>query len=200
MPSPRPHDVCLESRTAGDVHIRLRPMTGDDWDILFAWNNDPQMLYYAEEDDVTSYSLAHLQEVYCQICADAFCFIIEVDGRPIGECWLQQMNIARVLRMYPGLDCRRIDLAIGHKSYWNRGIGTCVIRLLTEYAFLSEQADIVYEPGISDYNVRSRRAFEKAGYKVKGKTAYRPGKKAQYLYDLALTREEFLSERERQDP
>ncbi len=47
------------------------------------------------------------------------------------------MNIKRILEEHTDLDCRRIDLLIGEKEFWGRGIGTCVIRLLTEFGFES---------------------------------------------------------------
>lgn len=94
--------------------------------------------------------------------------------------------------MYPGLDCRRIDLMIGEKEYWSRGIGTVAISLLTGYAFIDENADIIYNPDIADYNIRSLRAFQNAGYRIVGETAQVPGVKAQKTYDLALTREQYL--------
>ena len=169
--------------------VRLRPMTEDDWGTLYRWNNDPEVLYYAEGDDVSGYSMEEMQSIYVTVSRAAYCFVIEVDGRPVGECWLQRMNLERVLALYPGLDCRRIDLMIGEKDLWGRGIGTEAIRLLTVFAFEAQGADVVYEPEIADYNVRSRRAFERNGYRVVGEVAQPPGSKAAVGYDLALTRE-----------
>jgi RimJ/RimL family protein N-acetyltransferase len=170
-------------------------MTDDDWPRLLEWNNDPEVLYYAEEDDIASYTLEQIQELYGSVCEHALCFIIEADEQPIGECWLQRMNLDRVLHMYPDLDCRRIDLTIGAKAYWGQGIGTRVIHLLAEYGFCREGVDVIYEPGIADYNVRSLRAFQKVGFKVSLQTKTEPGHKAASLYDLVLTREAFLETR-----
>ena len=35
----------------------LRPMTGNDWDVLLKWNSDPEVLYFSEGGDVASYNL-----------------------------------------------------------------------------------------------------------------------------------------------
>jgi RimJ/RimL family protein N-acetyltransferase len=183
----RAHDVTLEGKG-----VRLRPMTEDDWPILYPWNNDREVLYYAEGDDVTGYSMDEVQAIYRAVSRSAFCFVIEVDGCPVGDCWLQQMNLERVLRRYPGLDCRRIDLLIGEVDHWGRGIGTQAIRLLTVFAFDVQGVDVIYEPEIADYNVRSRRAFERNGYRVVGTVAHAPGGKAAVGYDLALTRAEYV--------
>lgn len=164
-----------------------------DWDRLLIWNNDPEVLYYAEGDDVTSRTLDEIQSMYRAISQNAFCFITEADGVAIGEGWLQTMNLARVLQQYPDEDCRRIDLIIGEKTYWNQGIGTVVIRLLTTFGFQQSGATLIYIPEVADYNARSRRAFEKVGYQVVQQVAQSPGNKAVYGYDLALTREQFLA-------
>jgi RimJ/RimL family protein N-acetyltransferase len=170
-------------------NVVLRPMTENDWDLLLTWNSDPEVLYFAEGADVQSYSLDDVQDMYRGVSQTAFCFIIEVDGQPIGECWLQQMNLERILHKYPGTDCRRIDLMIGDKGYWGRGFGTEVIRLLTHFAFEQEHADRVFGCDIGDYNQRSLWAFQKAGYHIDS-TMQRPsGEKAKCSYDAMRPRE-----------
>jgi len=188
------HVIVLESTGPKNTQIRLRPMTELDWDLLLSWNNDPEVLYYAEEDDISAYTLEEIKHLYCSVCEKAYCFIIEVNSIPIGECWLQEMNMERVLEVFPDLDVRRIDLAIGEKDYWNKGIGTTVIRMLTEYGFQRENVDLIYEPGIADYNLRSIKAFQKVGFDIVGMNQQEPGRKAKTLYDLALTRERFQAE------
>lgn len=163
-------------------------MTEGDWPILLKWNSDPEVLYFAEGDNVTSYNLEQVQGLYRGVSQTAFCFIIELEGRPIGECWLQRMNLERILRKYPGLDCRRIDLMIGEKDVWGQGLGTEVIGLLTGFAFDREKADIVFGCDIADYNPASLRAFQKNGYKVAARIEQPPGSKAQSCYDLLLAR------------
>lgn len=87
--------------------ITFRPMTEEDWEILLKWNSDPEVLYYSEGDNVKTYTLEQVRRIYRGISQNAFCFIIEVDGKPVGECWLQRMNLKRILEKYPGLDCRQ---------------------------------------------------------------------------------------------
>lgn len=170
-------------------------MTEDDWDILLSWNSDPEVLYYSEGDNVIAYSLEQVQDIYRSVCKNAFCFIIEVDGKPIGECWLQRMNLERILKKYPDLDCRRINLMIGEKEFWGQGIGTEVICLLTEFGFLGEKADMIFGCDIADYNIGSLRAFQNVGYEVVSKIKEGPGRKADYIYDVALTKGKFLQQR-----
>lgn len=100
--------------------IVLRPMAETDWDVLARWNSDPEVLWFSEGDDVKSRTLEDVQGIYRQVSQTAFCFIIEVGGHRIGECWVQQMNLDRILSRYPDKDCRRIDLTIGDKSVWGQ--------------------------------------------------------------------------------
>ncbi len=173
------HTITLTSE-----QVTLRPMTEADWPVLLGWNSDPEVLYFSEGDDVQSYSLDEVQSIYRVVSQTALCFIIEYQGRPVGECWLQRMNLERVLKEYPGFDVRRIDLMIGEKALWGQGLGTEVIRLLTNLAFQQEGADYIIEPDIADYNVRSRRAFEKNDYRLIARHAQPAGSKAQYTVDL----------------
>lgn len=181
----RRHDTILKSG-----NIVLRPMTEDDWGLLHKWNSDPEVLYFSEGRDVNSYTLEETQGIYRSVSQNAFCFIIEFDGMPIGEGWLQRMNLERILERFPGLDCRRIDLEIGEKEFWNRGIGTRVIRMLTEFGFKREHADAIFGL-VGGHNPRSRRAFEKNGYVLHQEVPDPEGAKARVSWDLMIAREAF---------
>jgi ADP-ribose pyrophosphatase YjhB (NUDIX family)/RimJ/RimL family protein N-acetyltransferase len=186
------HSVILEGKTARGIQVKLRPLTENYWDILTKWNNDTEVLYFSESADITSRTPEEVRYVYRSVSQNAYCFIIEADYRVVGDCWLQKMNLPRVLQMYPGLDVRRIDLTIGEKGYWSQGIGTETIRLLTEFGFSDEKVDIIYNPDIADYNVRSQKAFRKVGYQIVGEILQQSGSKSQKVYDLAETRDDWL--------
>ena len=127
------HNVYL----CGD-HVRLRPMTEDDWGLLLEWNNDPEVMEYADHQDFKPSTLGELQAIYRWISTHAHCFIIEVEGYPVGECWLQRMNLRRIVDQFLGKDLRRIDLMIGKKELWGRGYGTETIALLVDFGFSHE--------------------------------------------------------------
>src|SRR5215475_10554686 len=147
--------------------VTLRPMTENDWDVLLKWNSDPAVLYYSEGSDVKSYDLEQVQGMYRDVSQNALCFIIEFNGQAVGKCWLQRMNIERLLKRYSGKDCRRIDLMIGEKRLWGQGLGTDTIRTLSKYGFEEEGADMIFGL-VGDYNLRSISAFKRAGYEVDG--------------------------------
>jgi RimJ/RimL family protein N-acetyltransferase len=189
----RTHTVTLRSD-----RLVLRPMTEADWPTLLRWNNDPEVLYFSEGDDVTSRSLEDIQGIYRSVSQNAFCFMAELgvapvgESSPIGECWLQRMNLECILRRFPDQDCRRIDLSIGEKALWGQGLRTEMIRLLSGFAFEQERADRVFGCDIADYNPRSLKAFLRAGYQIDAQLPQPPGSKAKYVADVCLTRDRYL--------
>jgi RimJ/RimL family protein N-acetyltransferase len=187
METLRAHDTILRGE-----RITLRPMTEGDWDVLYRWENDAEVLYYCDGDDVTGYALEDVQMIFRGVSQLAFSFSIECEGQAIGWCWLQAMNMPAILARFPALDCRRIDLAIGAKHFWSQGLGTEAIRLLTIFAFERERADAVFGVSIANYNPRSCRAFEKNGYQLTQVTREPEGRKATLTYEVMLTREQFL--------
>ena len=138
-------------------------MTEDDWAFLLKCNNDPEVMKYADHDDFKPSTLSEIQATYRWISTHAHCFIIEVEGYPIGECWLQRMNLRRIVDQFPGENLRRIDLMIGEKEPWGRGYGTETIALLVDLGFSHESADAIFGIVSAD-NVRNIRAFQECGF------------------------------------
>jgi len=96
-------------------------MTEGDWAVVREWETDPEIIHWADTGIVASRTVEEVRQIFRTVSQHAFCFIVEFDGRPIGDGWLQEMNLEKILRSYPGLDCRRIDLVIGEKDLWGRG-------------------------------------------------------------------------------
>jgi aminoglycoside 6'-N-acetyltransferase len=182
----RAHDVTLRGE-----RLVLRPMTEADWDVLMRWNTDPEVLWFTEGDDVPPRTLEQVQRIYRGVSQQAICFIAELDGVPIGEGWLQAMNERRILDEYPGRDVRRIDLAIGEKRLWGHGLGTELLGLLVAFGFEREGCDLLFGVDVGGHNPRSRRAFEKAGFRVLRTVPAPDSVKTAFTYDLVLTREAY---------
>jgi RimJ/RimL family protein N-acetyltransferase len=180
----RQHAVTLR-----DGDLLLRPMTEADWDLVLRVNNDPEVGYFTEGDDWHEYTREEVQRIYRTISQNALMFVIEVDGRSIGECWLQRMNLERLLNRFPSLDLRRVDLAIADRANRGAGLGTRAIRLLVHLGFEQAQADAIFACDVWEYNQPSRRAFEKAGFQVFGVVEQPSGSKGCCTYDLAIFRE-----------
>jgi hypothetical protein len=58
------HQITLAGRTGRGIKVQLRPLTENDWDLLEKWNRDPDVLYYAEGDDVAAYSPEKVRQIY----------------------------------------------------------------------------------------------------------------------------------------
>ena len=183
----REHNYILEY-----MNVKLRPMLEDDFNIMAKWNSDPEILYYSEVDDVQEpYTADDLKAIY-KTAPNAFCFIIEYENKPIGECWLQKNNNQHLINQYPDADSRKIDLVIGEKEYWGKGIGTIVVRLLTKFGFEMENADMIfYIP--ADYNVRSCKTGERVGYKLLSKTEVKDNPKAKFELNYGMTKKDYFS-------
>ncbi len=184
----REHSVTL----LGDT-ITLRPLAERDWETLLRWNDDPAVLYFSEGDDIKSQTVEDLQRIYRPISQRAFCFVIEQEERPVGDCWLQEINLGRILERERGRDCRRIDLMLERLS-WGRRIGTASVRLLVEFAFTNQRADAVFACDVGDNNERSQRLFQGRGFQPYGEVVRPPGNKAERRYDLCLRREEYFAD------
>jgi len=180
------HSVTLRAHD-----VTLRPMSDGDFPTLLKWNSDAEVLYFCEGDDVESYSLEDIQDMYGYVSGTAFCFIIEHGGQPIGECWLQRMNLDHITEKYPNLDLRRIDIMIGEKDFWNKGLGTQAVERLVQFGFIDEKADMIfYMPG--DYNTRSVRTAEKCGFVLIDKIRNEESKKGEYDYTMAIIKADYL--------
>jgi len=84
-----------------------------------------------------------------------------LDGRHIGNV------------MYYNIDTLRreaeIGITIGDRSFWGRGYGTDTVRTLVEHILRVTGFRRVYLKTL-DWNRRAQRAFEKAGFRVCGRS------------------------------
>ena len=184
-PTLRRHDVTLRG-----PRLLLRPLTENDWAPLLAWNNDPEVLAWAEEDEIESRSLDEVQRIWRAISVNAHCFLMELDSEPVGECWLQRMNLERLVARHPGEVVRRIDIAIGVPSLWGQGLGREAVGLLLDFGFHRERVDVIYAC-VDTGNVRSRRMFASLGFEVGAESNSAAGSSADAELDMMLTRSNF---------
>lgn len=194
MPIIKTHDITLYGGN-DEYSIVLKPLSDEHLPYLYKWCSDPEVLYWTEggtADVNLSYGAETVHQIYGGVSQNALCFLIEANGIPIGECWLQKMNMSDVLAMYPEtLDVRRIDMEIGEKDYWNKGIGTVFIRMLVDFAFKSEHVDVLH-CFCEDYNIRSRRMWEKNGFSLVRTDELPQPQKGRLQYHFALTRQQYM--------
>lgn len=184
------HNVTIQGGD-DEYTIILRPLTDADLPFLYQWYADPEVLYWTEFDDVSPYTPDTIEKIYHTVSQAALCFAIEVNRITIGDCWLQKMNLPDVIAMYPAnTDVRRIDMAIGEKNYWGKGIGSVFMKMLIDYAFNVEKVDVLHCL-CTDYNIRSQRMWEKNGFTCIRKEKSHEIREAWSVYHWQLTRDEY---------
>jgi RimJ/RimL family protein N-acetyltransferase len=186
------HDITLYGKVKGYA-ITLSPLCDEHLSVLYKWNADPEVLYwtdgYNETEAATVEPVGRVHGIYGHVSKNAYCFLIKADDIPIGDCWLQEMNFPEVTAHYPNCDVRRIDAAIGEKDWWNKGVGTAVIGMLTDFAFINEKADVIFN-FVGDYNERSKKICEKNGYKATTSVVFDDAEENKG-YHCVLTKEDY---------
>jgi len=183
------------STTLRKNNIVLRPLCDEHLPLLYKWNADPEVCYWSdtESDGTQGFSEESVRSIFGSISKNSICFLVEVNGIPIGDIWLQNMNIAEISEMYNGLDVRRIDYEIGEKEYWGKGFGTMFIGMVIDFAFSSENVDLLY-CFVGDYNERSIKALLKNGFKehMRKESETDKSKEKEEIH-LVLTRQHYES-------
>ncbi|MCK5130447.1 MAG: GNAT family N-acetyltransferase [Clostridiales bacterium] len=190
------HDITLYGSTS-EHNIVLEPLRDVHLKYLYKWGADPDVVSWTQSGDSTeiAYEEEEVLSIYSNVSVDALCFIVKANDVPIGECWIQKMNRPEVLETYPdGLDIRRIDMAIGEKAYWNKGIGSAFIKMLIDYAFYGEGVDVLHCI-CEDYNHRSIRMWEKNHFTRVGSIARAQPSKGNFQYHFSLTQNDFVQSR-----
>lgn len=185
------HDITLYG--GNDTYkIVLRPLSDEHLPYLYKWNSDAEVLYWTEGDDVEGYPPEVVHKIYGGSQEECLYFAIEVNGEIVGECWLQKMNLPNVKALYAdNTDVRRIDMSIGEKDYWGKGIGTLFIGMLVKYAFESEQVDVLHCL-CEDYNIRSCRVWEKNGFTLALTEEIPQPSKGKLQCHWRLTKDEYI--------
>ena len=107
-------------------------------------------------------------------------FAIEFDGQLVGHIWIDGMD-----SKYEG---HRAEIGyMIHKNFRGKGIGTKAIKLVTDYAF--KKYKLVRMATVTrDFNIGSRKALEKSGYKLEGIMIKNKCKNGVYFNDCLYAR------------
>jgi aminoglycoside 6'-N-acetyltransferase len=150
--------------------ITVRLLENNDDVTLAKWLSDPQVLeYYEGRDRPHDVDLVR-EHYYNRDEGEALtACIIQYDGIDIGYIQFYPINEEeRILYGYGNYQGKiyGMDQFIGEPDFWNRGIGTELIKGMVEYLVNEEQADlIVMDPQV--WNLRALRVYEKCGFKQK---------------------------------
>jgi len=142
-------------------NIKLRPLSLADAKRIVELANNEKISRNLRDGFPNPYTLPDAESFLAKFTnQDPVTFFgIEYNGEHVG-------NISLV----PGQDIYRRSAEIGYfigEPYWNKGIVTTAVNLITEYGF-NHLGIIRIHTGVFEYNVASQRVLEKCGYTKEG--------------------------------
>lgn len=153
-------------------NIQLRPLRLTDANRLAELANNEKISRNLRDGFPNPYTLADAENFLKKFSnQDPVTFFgIEYLGEYVGN-----------ISLAPGNDIYRKSAEIGYfigESYWNKGIVTTAVNLITEYGF-KHLGIIRIHTGIFEYNTASMRVLEKCGFTNDGvfsKSVFKQGK------------------------
>ncbi len=154
-----------------DISIRLMKDCTEDYSAMAKWLSDPNVLdYYEDRNNPLDFDkvVAKFKPRVLKESNVIPCFI-QHDNNDIG--YIQYYEIPEKDKEGYGYQAEEliygIDLFIGETNYWNKGIGTKILKALLEYLKNEKCANrVIIDP--QTWNGRAVRCYEKCGFvKVK---------------------------------
>ena len=156
----------------GDGHVLIRKMVDckDDYMLMSTWLTNPDVCEYYEGKtkplgiEKVMEKFAH--RVRCE--SRVIMCIIHYDDKAIGFIQFYQAepdeySVSDIIDMTKYNRPFGIDIVIGEPIFWNKGIGTDVVRLTIQYLFQHRNADIIFiDP--QTWNTRAVKCYEKSGF------------------------------------
>lgn len=161
-----PKTIFNPSLTVG-ILITFRPLARFDFPMMERWLAEPHVeAWWRERLDQAGLEKKYGPRIDGNEATRVF--VIENGGRPVGWIqWYRWLDYpAHAAQLGAGPDAAGIDLALGEKSLLGSGFGP---RVIAEFIHQVVWADPAIRAVVADpeaANVRSVRAFEKAGFKV----------------------------------
>ncbi|GAA1708157.1 GNAT family N-acetyltransferase [Fodinicola feengrottensis] len=143
--------------------FQLREITEADTDLLVGWMNDPEVDRFWELAGPPERTVAHLATQVA--LGHTTSYIGEIAGEPMSYWELYRADQDRLGQFYPALPHDGgIHLLLGPATARGRGLAAVLIGAVADRMFAgdAEMSRIVAEPDVR--NVRSIRAFERAGF------------------------------------
>jgi len=147
-------------------NLLIRELEWKDKYLLSKWLSDPEVLQYYEGRD-NPFDVEKMEQQFFDEEADTTRCIIEFNEVPIGYVQFYKIGEAERRNYGYGESSEIIygmDQFIGESAYWNKGVGTQLVRAVVAYLVEAKGADrIVMDP--QTWNERAIRCYEKCGFK-----------------------------------
>lgn len=139
------------------MSIYLRPMTGEDTDLIVSWRNQEavrrnfiyQELFTPESHRQWIRDMVETGRVVQMMICESVC------GRPVGSVYLRDIDRRHSKAEY--------GIFIGGEGARGKGYGTMAARLMIRYAFREMGLHRLFLRVFAD-NARAIRSYEKAGF------------------------------------
>ena len=142
----------------------LRSISRDDLERLWQFNNDVEVELAGGGDPPIPQSLSRLYAEYDHESSkggrDGSKFVIEAEGKCIGQCALFNFNET-------SQTCE-LGITIGDKAYWGHGYGRDALQCLLDYAFRLRNIRRVHL-SVNGNNQRAIRAYQSCGFIEEGR-------------------------------
>jgi aminoglycoside 6'-N-acetyltransferase len=142
----------------------VRKLVKEDNYLLVKWLSDPAVLEYYEGRD-NPFNIDKVNDKFFADKDETVRCIVEFEDKEIG--YIQYYPLEDEERnIYGYLDGTifGIDQFIGEVDYWNKGIGTLLVKAMVKFLIEQKNADrVVMDPQIM--NVRALKCYEKCGFK-----------------------------------
>lgn len=146
-------------------YIKVRQLQPGDKHFLVKWLSNPSVLEYYEGRD-NPFDLEKVNKKFYHRENGIVRCLVEYEGVSIGYIQIYQVNeTTSSIDNYDEEETTfGMDQFIGETDYWNRGIGTCLVKSMVDYLFEQKQATRVFmDPQTT--NLRALSCYEKCGFK-----------------------------------
>jgi RimJ/RimL family protein N-acetyltransferase len=155
----------IEGEVARGELVVLREKRLGDAPNDFGWRSDTELARYDAARPFTAsyndYLALYRDELLYPSPHRRSLAIEDAEGRHIGNA------------MYYNIDTVRreaeIGITVGNRDYWGRGYGTDAVKTLVRHVLRTTGFRRVYLKTL-DWNVRAQRSFEKAGFRICGRS------------------------------
>jgi len=156
----------------GDENLSIRKMIDShaDYSLMAKWLTNPIVCEYYEgktkplDIEKVKEKFAHRARGESRVIP---CIIL-YNNQAIGFIQFYQTkpdeySEIKIIDMSKYKNPHGIDIVIGEPDFWNKGIGTNILRLTIQYLFQKRNADLIFiDP--QTWNVRAVKCYEKSGF------------------------------------
>jgi len=155
------------------------------------WQRDTEFHRLADGDPAEMFSEKRRKEWFEKSVEDGF----KPERYPFSLRALQDDKLIGFMGLYldPIHSEVWVGIGIGERDYWGKGFGTDAMKLCLQYAFMELSVQRV-SLGLHEYNPRALKAYEKAGFRLEGRTRQdivREGKRYDSFW-MGILRDEWL--------